>query len=86
MWIIIREWRVGTYYRNLRIFFYSLAGKNLRRTTQNEIKKIIGAKYIESMVVADKSVVDFHGKGRAERYIMALMNIVCDEYIQYDSI
>lgn len=33
-------------------------------------------KYIEVMVAADSSVVQFHGKEKAEKYILTLMNIV----------
>lgn len=33
-------------------------------------------KYIEVMAAADSSVVKFHGKEKAEKYILTLMNIV----------
>ena len=42
-----------------------------------EIKKKIGVKYIESMAVADRSVIKFLGKDKVARYVLALMNVVC---------
>lgn len=33
-------------------------------------------KYIEVMAAADSSVVKFHGKEKAEKYVLTLMNIV----------
>ena len=38
------------------------------------------------MAVADKSVVDFHGKERVPRYVMALMNVVCISVNKVDGI
>lgn len=44
-----------------------------------ENNKVSGSQhYIEVLVVADKSVVDFHGKGKVEKYLMTMMNIVSD--------
>lgn len=51
-------------------------GLKLKPVTAEEIMKNIGPKYIESMTVADKSVVTFHGKERVARYVMAIMNVV----------
>ena len=45
-------------------------------TSEKEIRSNIGKKYIESMVVADKSVVDFHGKESVSRYVLALLSVV----------
>jgi hypothetical protein len=52
-------------------------GMKLLPTSEKEIRAKIGKKYIESMAVADKSVVKFHGKERVSRYVLALMNVVC---------
>ena len=56
--------------------FLDLGGLKLTPTSEEEIRRKIGVKYIESMAVADKSVVKFHGKDKVARYILALMNVV----------
>lgn len=52
-------------------------GLKLKPTSEKEIRSKVGKKYIESMAVADKSVVEFHGKQKVSRYVLALMNVVC---------
>ncbi|XP_028397063.1 A disintegrin and metalloproteinase with thrombospondin motifs 3-like isoform X2 [Dendronephthya gigantea] len=51
-------------------------GIRLKPTSEKEIRAKVGKKYVESMAVADKSVVEFHGKQRVSRYVLALMNVV----------
>ena len=42
-----------------------------------------GEKFMEVLLVTDRSVVDFHGRGFLEQYLMTQMNLVC--YIELDS-
>ena len=60
----------------MKKFISFLGGLKLAPTSEKEIRSKIGKKYIESMAVADKSVVDFHGKESVARYVLALMNVV----------
>lgn len=61
----------------LKISNSYIGGLKLAPTSEKQIREKIGKKYIEAMAVADKSVVDFHGKDRVSRYVLALMNVVC---------
>ncbi|CAB3983523.1 A disintegrin and metallo ase with thrombospondin motifs 14 [Paramuricea clavata] len=62
--------------RRTNVFITLPRGMKLLPTSEKEIRAKIGKKYIESMTVADKSVVKFHGKERVSRYVLALMNMV----------
>jgi hypothetical protein len=61
------------------IFLHLSAGTTFYDTTQtNEVGGV--DHYIEVLVVADKSVVDYHGKSNVEKYLATMMSIVCFFY------
>lgn len=41
-----------------------------------EQNEVIGNYFMEAMVIADDSVVDFHGRQNIEKYLLTMMNIV----------
>ena len=58
------------------VAFLLLDGTTFYDTTESN--EVGGAEhYIEVLVVADKSVVDYHGKSNVEKYLATMMSIVC---------
>ena len=56
------------------IFIFLLEGMELHPVTSNEV--VGDDKWIEALVVADQSVVNFHGKSKVEKYLLILSNMV----------
>ena len=53
---------------------FLLEGMELHPVTSNEV--VGDDKWIEALVVADQSVVNFHGKSKVEKYLLILSNMV----------
>ena len=52
-----------------------LAGLKNGQVTSN---KLMGEdNWIEALIVADESIVAFHGKDKVEKYLLILSNMVC---------
>ncbi len=37
--------------------------------------------WIEALIIADESIVAFHGKDKVEKYLLVLSNMVCDRLL-----
>lgn len=56
------------------LFGHIAEGLELQPVTSNDV--IGDDKWIEALIIADQSVVRFHGKSKVEKYLLVLSNMV----------
>ncbi|XP_043909676.1 A disintegrin and metalloproteinase with thrombospondin motifs 10-like [Protopterus annectens] len=63
--------------RNMKNFPHKSASANQTHRSQLPLKRSVSTeRYVETLIVADKLMVGYHGRRDIEQYILAVMNIV----------